>query len=92
VPESYRIAITPEQATALLRTSKQHEINFQKVLSLARAIEDGRWDEQMSAQQPIKTHRAKGTLQNGHHRLLAIVLTGIPMCMLVQSPFSMPRL
>jgi len=81
-----RAGITPEMALALLSTSSQHQINLQKAIQYARHIHEGTWDSSMDAQQPIKTHRIRGSLQNGHHRLLAIVLTGTPMCMVVDGP------
>jgi hypothetical protein len=64
-----------------LATSDQ-KVRPEKVDVLAAAIVECRWQPELHKFQPVKV-AVNGKLRNGHHRLTAVVQTGIPTVMWV---------
>ena len=69
--------VTPEQARYWLRRTRQSAVSFDRVIPLVESMERGEWDIVNIPNDPIVIHN--GRLDNGNHRLTAILIHGKPM-------------
>lgn len=73
--------ITPEMAEQMLKTNENNRpISWKTVEAYARDMQNGKWTESNSAAISFST---EGRLQDGQHRLNAIILAGKPVAMWV---------
>ena len=69
--------VTPEQARYWLRRTRQSAVSFDRVIPLVESMEKGEWDIANVPNDPIVFRH--GRLEDGNHRLTAILIHGKTM-------------
>lgn len=69
--------VSPTQAKQWLRGSKQPKVRLPCMKKLWFAMERGEWDIDNTPNDPIRIK--DGAVEDGHHRLVAIIMYGKPV-------------